>query len=501
MRIISDDLFRLIKSLTKSEKGYFKKYAAKHIVGEGNNYILLFDAINGQEKYDEEKIIKDFSNYEFVKNLSSGKPYLYNLILKSLRSFNRNISTEALLKNYLQHIEILFSKGLYDQCEKLIKKSKQIAAKYESHLQLMELFKWEFSLLNVSSYSSKSDGEIENIFSDLFLTLEKIKNEQVHNRQYIRSLKMAKKIGFIRNKKDQQNFESVLNNPLVAPQKKIQSYQAQNYNYLSKSSYYFFQTDFENAHIYCHKLITLMENNFHQVEEDPWAYISALKKLALCQKNLRRYNELKTTIKTLRELKTRSTSANANAISVANNLELGLYVMSGEYQKGISFLKQIENDKSNQDIVMNYYMALIYFGVNDYYTANTYLNNIINDTKNKQSDVYGISMILSLIVHYEMGTKDLLDYSVRSTYRFLYKRNRLYRFETALLEFMRKDMPQMTSPAQTISAYKRLKNKLKEILSDPYEANVMNYFDFISWLESKIENRSFVTIVQSKVLE
>ena len=53
---LKDDLFILIKSLTKSEKGYIKKFALRHRNKSGNNYIMLLDEIEKQtkkNKYDE----------------------------------------------------------------------------------------------------------------------------------------------------------------------------------------------------------------------------------------------------------------------------------------------------------------------------------------------------------------------------------------------------------------------------------------------------------------
>ena len=64
------DLFELIKSLTKSEKRYFKVYSAQQTKNNSNNYILLFDAIDRQEVYNEEKIKRKFRNHTFGKKLS-----------------------------------------------------------------------------------------------------------------------------------------------------------------------------------------------------------------------------------------------------------------------------------------------------------------------------------------------------------------------------------------------------------------------------------------------
>lgn len=58
MKTSSDKLFTLIKSLAKNEKRYFKRSSQLHKLKEGNQYLLLFDAIEQQEVYDEEKIKK-----------------------------------------------------------------------------------------------------------------------------------------------------------------------------------------------------------------------------------------------------------------------------------------------------------------------------------------------------------------------------------------------------------------------------------------------------------
>ena len=39
----ADTLYKLIKSLTKGEKIYFKKFSKRHVLGSGNKYVKLFD--------------------------------------------------------------------------------------------------------------------------------------------------------------------------------------------------------------------------------------------------------------------------------------------------------------------------------------------------------------------------------------------------------------------------------------------------------------------------
>ncbi len=51
----TNDLFTLINSLNRTEKGYFKKFASQHGKGEKNNYVQLFEAMDKQEAYNELK--------------------------------------------------------------------------------------------------------------------------------------------------------------------------------------------------------------------------------------------------------------------------------------------------------------------------------------------------------------------------------------------------------------------------------------------------------------
>lgn len=107
----SASLHRLIKSLTKPEKRYFKVFSSRHVIGDQNNYLVLFDAIDRQSEYDEAKLLKKFKNEPFVKRFSIAKSRLYNAILKSLDAYHANSSVEAQLKRQLHCAESCTTKA------------------------------------------------------------------------------------------------------------------------------------------------------------------------------------------------------------------------------------------------------------------------------------------------------------------------------------------------------------------------------------------------------
>ena len=78
----STELFKLIKSLTKSEKRFFK--LSSSLQSGDKNYLKIFDHIEKQDEYDEDAIKEVFAKETFIKHLPSEKNHLYKLILKSL---------------------------------------------------------------------------------------------------------------------------------------------------------------------------------------------------------------------------------------------------------------------------------------------------------------------------------------------------------------------------------------------------------------------------------
>jgi hypothetical protein len=66
------------------------------------------------------------------------------------------------------------------------------------------------------------------------------------------------------------------------------------------------------------------------------------------------------------------------------------------------------------------------------------------------------------------------------------------------MEFIRRKIPRINSRKDLNKAFIELRHDLLLLKKDAYEAGAFNYFDFISWLESKIQRRSFAEIVQEK---
>ena len=127
-----------------------------------------------------------------------------------------------------------------------------------------------------------------------------------------------------------------------------------------------------------------------------------------------------------------------------------------------------------------------------------WINKILNDTELDDSeDILSHTHILDLLAHLELKHNEFLAYSLKSTLRFLKSRNRLYAFEKVFLQFVSKRI-KCTNNIDAEELWEELYKELSAIKDDSFEGLAMEYFDFISWAESKIKKTSFIEIVSGK---
>lgn len=142
-----EDLFNLIKSMSKSEKRYFKISSVQNGPKEEKNYIKIFDAIDKQDVYNKNKLLKLFPEEKTIYALHAAKSYLYYLILRSLRNFHAGKSTDREIHELLDYVELLFEKQLYKQCLKVLKRASEIASKTEQFLHMLKIHHWKYKIL------------------------------------------------------------------------------------------------------------------------------------------------------------------------------------------------------------------------------------------------------------------------------------------------------------------------------------------------------------------
>jgi len=471
----SDDLFQLIKSLSVTEKGYFKKYASLHGDMENKNYLKLFDAIEKQEVYDEDTIKKKFSQEKFIKHLPSEKNYLYHLLLNTLESYNTSNSTQHTIKKYLSNATVLYDKDLIDQAEKFIVKAKDLAYKHELFVQLLEILDYEKKIFdNKALYQKLIEVSQERIA--ITLNLKNIYDYYVLNYEM---LQYTKKSGLIREDKDKEVLKKILDNPLMANIKNASSVTAKAVYYQNYATYYYTLGEYDKAYEHIKEQVALIENHswLFPIHYRMGKLVNFLYTCLYEQK----YAEVKKGLITLRALPQKTKQTKVEIFFESNLIELIFCCDTGEFEAGVLLISTIQEGFDTYNASLNeetkmlfyFYFAQVYFGIGDYNASLKWVNEILNNKDlNLREDIYFLSKLLNLIVHFELGNHHLIEYEMRSTYRMLLRRNRLYTFEKILLDFLKK-FTDFSSKNELIDLFKKLRNDLLQLTKNADEKRLI----------------------------
>lgn len=507
----TDPLFQIIKSLTKAEKRYFKLHVNKQTAGEDTKFLKLFDLIDKQKDYDESKILEKEKTIK-SQQLSNLKAHLYKQILQNLRNLNSDEDIDLRIRELIDHSTVLYNKCLYDQCVKMLDKAKNLAEKYDKNVLLLEIIEFEKRL--VTKYiRSNIEDKVSLLIKASDQINEKINNINTFSNLTIKLYSFYLKIGFLRNHKDFELVNSFLYSTLPVFQEEQLSFDEKMYLYNSFVGYYFFIQDFERGYEYAKKWVNLFDENNDLILPKVEMYIRAINNLLVSQSKLHRYDEFKNTVQKLDaivEIPDLKLTENIRLLlfKYSSTHRINRYFLLGEFTEGSKIIPEIAESLEKFEklldthyiIIFYYKFACMYFGNSDYKKVIYWLNKIINmKDVDLRSDIHSFARILNLISHYELGNLDLVDYYIRSTYRFLIKKNDLHLFQKIIMKFLRK-LSSITRD-QLIDAFKDLREQLLPLNDKFYDRRPFIYFDIISWLESKIENRDIQEIIREKALK
>ncbi|MBL7709875.1 MAG: hypothetical protein JNJ86_12440 [Chitinophagaceae bacterium] len=186
---------------------------------------------------------------------------------------------------------------------------------------------------------------------------------------------------------------------------------------------------------------------------------------------------------------------------------INLYFLQGTFTKGlrlVPFLEEMLKEygpylDTHRVLVFYYKIASLYFGSGDNEKAIDYLNRIINQKGDLRTDLQCYARLLHLIAHYELGNFDLLEYLIKSVYRYMARMENLSKVEEEMFDFLRRSFHVGAHALKP--EFEKLLTKLKKYEGNPLESRAFVYLDVISWLESKISGVNVQDVIREKFLK
>lgn len=503
MKTPSSRLYDLIKSLTSAERRYFKLFISNKD-GSSSKYVRLFDAILASSNFDDEQLQRVVYGSDKVESrkYSELKAYLYDLIIKSLQSYDEGSSVDYRLKNQLLGVRTLFKRSYFDDCKVLLAKVKKTAAEYEAFNVLVEVLDWEKRIAYAQTDIGFLDREMKRIMNEERGYLDKLANISAYRNIFFNVLVSIRKDAS-RNKPQREEFTAILQNPLMQDEKAAHSFIAKVLFYRILSINYLSISDIKSFYATSNSLIKLLEQNKRMLEEDVSEYISALNNHVISCGRLGKVDEVRQTLEKLNKIKPITADDELKIHRQYFMIKFRLCISTGAFDEGLRELKRhlklVEKFDRQLFVKANFYLQYfcIYFGTGNYEEALNSLNDWLKMSESvERKDLQSLARILNLIIHYELGNTMLLDSLLRSTYRYLNKANRLSEFERKVMNFI-KEVGKPHSRKETQQILETLKKDFEELSKQP-SYGVFDMFDIIAWLESKINGRPYAEVVRER---
>ena len=504
---LKDNLFVLIKSLTKSEKRQFKLYVGRMDSNEDSKYISLFNLMDKMNNYNEEAIL----NKGIVKKqqLSNLKAHLYKQILISLRLNPVLKNVRIQIREQLDFATLLYQKGLYKQSLKVLEKAKIMALNHEEKYIAYDIV--ELEKVIESQYITRS---LSNRAEELIYEADKLAEQNNISTQLSNlSLELYQRLikaGYAKSDKEFREITQFFYKRMPKIKESDLGFREKLWFYKAHVWYSFLIQDFLSSYKYSLKWVEMFEKNPKMISIHPVFYLKGNNYL-LESLNLIKYPQKFQSIlnKMIKQSKNPDFPVHENLEILVflykyNNL-LNYYNFQGDFQKAetivgevISGINRFKSQIDPHHVMVFYYkIACLYFGLSEHENCILYLNKIISNRHLKmREDLLCFTRVLNLVAHYEAGFDYHLDFHIRETYKFLIKMNDMHEVQKAMIRFVKRlgDI----YPQDLKKAFIDLHKELKNYENDPYERRSFLYLDILSWLESNIYHRPISEIIREK---
>ncbi|MBX2816504.1 MAG: hypothetical protein KTR24_10915 [Saprospiraceae bacterium] len=509
----TDQIFKLVKSLTKAEKRNFKLYAKRTQQQQEARFIRLFDVLDKMNEYDEQLVFKGFSKLS-KGQLSNLKRHLYSQILSSLRMIHIKKEIDIQIREQMDFARILYGKGLYMQSLKLLERIKGIAKSSNQDILHYEILEFEKLIEEKHiTRSRKIENKVENLIEE---SAERSRILSMSNRLTNLKLRIHGlyiKIGHVKNEKGAIVVKDYFKASLADFDQSNLTFFEKVYLHQSYVWFYYILLDFENCFEHAKSWVDLFEERPTMISEDPDTYLRGLHYCLTSLFTLKRpdiHEEYLSSMRKFYDEQEASLNTTSRMIYFLyySSAFMNSHYLYGTFSDGLVGLPALRSQlrkysmllDQHRILVFRYRVAWMHFGCGNFDEAIDSLNLIINlKVGHLREDIQSYARLLHLMAHFEIGNYSLMEYLEKSVSRFFDKMENRNQVQVELLSYIRKQIRSGSLPNQKL--LQETRDKLQKLLDDPYEIRSFIYMDSLAWIESRINNCHVQDIIQRRNAE
>lgn len=497
----SEDLFLLIKSLSGREKAYFKRSATLHSERKDKNYLKLFAAIDSMQSYDEAALKKKLAGQSLLRNFSHEKAYLYRHLLRSLAAYHADNSVSKKLATVREHAELLIERRLFEGGFKLIEKGLKEARKHEEFAVWLELLELKIEA-HTRQWTTQLTDEIRELHREREEVMAKMKNLDDYVGLRFMVFDLQDDEGFVSSTSESDDFKRLCEHRLLQDPKCAESIRAMERYHYNKRLLQFLGREFCAWHHDYAAYITFVEEHAYLFGPNTFNQLYSNYLLACIKARDREGFNL-----TVEKMEAQIAQSGREQAAERNFLDtrwLELHSARGEFDEGVRKMPDILNRLNSYEDILPAFsreiimvsVARIYMEAGQFQDAQAMFERYFNIKEvNKSSPVYFVQRLLHAICYIELGQFSLVESSLRSVQRLLHRADQLGPFQRLFVKFLTK-LPKAVNSSDILTLLEKTRNDIVDKVSRSDQNRILEYYHFIPWLDSKIQERDFQEVVQ-----
>ncbi|MCC6643924.1 hypothetical protein IT411_04200 [Candidatus Peregrinibacteria bacterium] len=500
-----DNLHLLIKSLSKTEKKYFRDFLKKS--SQPKLYLQLFNQLEKQSKHDKNEIKKVFDTK--AKELPVIKTYLTQILLKSLTNFHRQSSNFDKIHQKFSEINILLQKELFDIAEFEIEKIISLCRKKDFQHELLQSleFKKQFLLQKFGPGSETSKKALLEAIEEQNSLLGKIYN--LHQYQEIQASfyeHFHQTAGL-----NPTIYTNLHKNSLLAEEKSAESLPAQILRAeLLYSLHIFKDKNYQEARQSIEKVIKQIEYNPEFIRENPLTYLSLLNKQVELLLHLKHFTEIPLAIEKIRQVPESYQldtlqPAVVRPMMEASALELQLYTSIKDHIHAENLISKLDQQFKNLDSpALKQWPVILNAQIAEYYLETDQISQAVQRIKTiksaesslRENETLFQTLQLDLILALKQKNFLQLKQSLQHLQKYYQAFRKPTRLEKHFLKML-KDFPTLLIQPRK---HKQLKKRLLE-LNDAFEKSTdQNHSRYSAKIGNLDKTRQILDLINDETL-
>jgi len=499
MRKSSNDLYRLIHALSKSEKRYFTLFAQQRQVGEQSSYLQLFQTIKTADVHNDEALQTHIRQFSFAGHLAVTKKQLMDNLLKALCHYQEDTTVDESIKQLCHKANILLEKGLERHAEKYLRKAEQKAIQYERFHLILEVIEIRKRIIAQQYYNKTSFDELEDLYQKTAHYQKILDNKNKYWLLFSCIYKLHFRKTTHQKPADQQELTDLMQSPLLSDEKFALSASAR-LDYLKLNALrYFIQQKPQKALTYNQRFLDVFNEQPFLLQTQPGRYLSTLNNFLIDCVQLNKETAFFAGLKKLRTLPQQKAfkkkkDTEIHVFRLGYQLEMNWNISKGNFHENCDLVPAVKEKLAaygdalvEQNRVVFYYLiAYSWFGIGNFSQCLDWTNKIIQETNEKVMEgLQSAARILHALSHYELEHTEYLAYSIENLRRYIRKRAGLSGMEKTLLSGLHQLLNQ--TPDKHAAIYTKM-------LKDFAQTSESEYFKASVWVQAKLEKRTYESV-------